>query len=105
MVVLNRFEDELTELVLPEDALVVLLHQGADQFQGLNAVIEDAFRGILVFILANHLPEIICFLVEGVTEGGLELLFVPGKGVDPREQVDSVLGSVRERAAGLLNQL
>ena len=77
MIVLNRFEDELAELVLPEDTLVVPLHQSADQFQGVNAVIEDAFRGILVFILANHLPEIVCFPVEGVTEGGLELLFAP----------------------------
>jgi hypothetical protein len=47
----------------------------------------------------------ICFPVEGMTEGGLELLFVPGKGVDPGEQVDSVLGSVGQRPAGLLNQL
>ena len=65
---LDRFKDELTELVLPEDALVVLLHQSADYFQGLNAVIEDAFRGILVFVLANHLPERVGFGVEGVAE-------------------------------------
>ena len=62
---LNRFQDKLTELVLPEDALVVLLHQSADYFQSLNAVIEDAFRGILVFILANHLPEGVGLLIEG----------------------------------------
>ena len=66
IVVFNGFKDELTELVLPEDALVVLLHQGADQFQGLNAIIEDAFRGILVFILANHLPEGVGLLIEGM---------------------------------------
>ena len=52
--------------MLPEDALVALLHQSADYFQGLNAVIEDAFRGILVFILANHLPEGVGLLVEWV---------------------------------------
>jgi len=103
MVVLNRFEDELTELVLPEDALVVLLHQGADYFQGPNAVIEDASRGILVFILANHLPEIICFFLEGVTEGGLELLFAPRGWVDSRDQVDGVLNSVGEGTATLLD--
>ena len=105
MVVLDRFQNELAELVFPKDTLLFPLHQSADYFQGPNAVIEDAFRGILVLVLANHLPEIICFLVEGVTEGGLELLFVPGKGVDTGEQVDSVLGSVRQIAAGLLNQL
>jgi len=104
MVVLNRFEDELTELVLPEDALVVLLHQGADQFQGLNTVIEDAFRGILVFILANHLPEIVCFPVEGVTEGGLKTLFAPRGGVDARDQVDGVLNPIGEGTATLLDE-
>lgn len=90
--------------MLPEDALVVLLHQSADYFQGLSTVIEDAFRGILVFILVNHLPKIICFPVEGVTEGGLELLFAPRGGVDSRDQVDGVLNSVGEGTATLLDE-
>jgi hypothetical protein len=42
--------------MFPEDALLFPLHESADYFQGLNTVIEDAFRGILVLILANHLP-------------------------------------------------
>lgn len=32
IVVLYRFQDELTELVLPEDALLFTLHESADQF-------------------------------------------------------------------------
>ena len=104
MIVLNRFEDELAELVLPEDTLVVPLHQSADYFQGLNAVIEDAFRGILVFILANHLPEIICFLVDVVTEGGLKTLFAPRGGIDSCDKMDGVLNSVGEGTATLLDK-
>jgi len=65
IIVFNGFKDELTEFMFPEDAFLLSLHKSADQFQGLNAVIEDAFRGILVFVLANHLPEGVGFLIKG----------------------------------------
>ena len=71
--------------MLPEDALVALLHQSADYFQGLNAVIEDAFRGILVFVLANHLPKRVGFVVEGFAESGLKTLFAPRGRVNSRD--------------------
>ena len=104
MIVLDRFEDELAELVLPEDTLVVPLHESADQFQGLNAVIEDAFRGILVFILANHLPERVGFVVEAFAEGGLKLLFAPRGGIDSCDKMDGVLNPVGEGTATLLDE-
>ena len=104
MVVMDRFQNELAELVLPEDTLVVPLHESADQFQGLNAVIEDAFRGILVFILANHLPERVGFVVEGFAEGGLKLLFAPRGWVDSCDKMDRIFNPIGEGTATLLDK-
>ena len=39
MVVMDRFQNELAELVFPQDTFLLLLHQLADQFEGFYTVV------------------------------------------------------------------